>query len=131
MCGRLRQPEIVIIASHYGEIIERLHLKTLDEIRRYKNPGAPGALVCAALVCTEVVNPNNDGDARTLSDRLMEDWGGGFEVSVWSDLPHGSGMDVYVQKRDSRHERFPLQAWARVAFWPAVSWRPFGKRQLG
>lgn len=92
-CRRINDPVIRVNMLHYGAIEGQLMIRTLDEIRCYKNPGAPGALVCAALVCTGVVNLDDSStSSRSLQEQLLDTWASGFEITCWSDLPHGSGM---------------------------------------
>lgn len=50
---------------------------------------AVGALLKAVCVCSGVVSLSSQ---QSLSDQLMQQWGGGVELQSWSLLPTGSGL---------------------------------------
>lgn len=49
-----------------------------------------GSLICAVLVCAEVVDIH--AESLRLQDQLLMYAGGGLEIESWSLLPHGSGL---------------------------------------
>ncbi|XP_072135383.1 L-fucose kinase isoform X1 [Mobula birostris] len=63
--------------------------QSLDDLKDYCQPHAPGALLKAAFICTEIIQYPSQ---VSLQDQLMTGFGGGFELHTWSSLPHGSGM---------------------------------------
>ncbi|NWX91313.1 FUK kinase, partial [Nothoprocta pentlandii] len=63
--------------------------RELEHLRDYCQPHAPGALLKAAFICTQVVQFPSP---KPLQAQLLESFGGGFEVHTWSQLPHGSGL---------------------------------------
>ncbi|KAK5866758.1 hypothetical protein PBY51_011308 [Eleginops maclovinus] len=62
---------------------------SLDDLRDYCQPHAPGALLKAVCVCSGLVSLSSQ-DA--LGQQLMQRWGGGVELHSWSLLPTGSGL---------------------------------------
>ncbi|XP_069157982.1 L-fucose kinase isoform X2 [Procambarus clarkii] len=62
---------------------------TLDDLRDYDNPVAPGALVKATLLYCKVVDLTSED---SLAVQLKDRYDGGLEVEVWSHLPQGSGL---------------------------------------
>ncbi|KFP19644.1 L-fucose kinase, partial [Egretta garzetta] len=71
-----------------GAVVE-LVCRELEHLQDYCQPHAPGALLKAAFICTQVVQFPSQ---KPLRAQLMESFGGGFEVHTWSKLPHGSGL---------------------------------------
>nr|XP_045618620.1 L-fucose kinase-like [Procambarus clarkii] len=67
----------------------RLTWTTLDDLRDYDNPVAPGALVKATLLYCKVVDLTSED---SLAVQLKDRYDGGLEVEVWSHLPQGSGL---------------------------------------
>ncbi|XP_060694261.1 L-fucose kinase isoform X2 [Hemiscyllium ocellatum] len=63
--------------------------RTLEDLRDYSQPRAPGALLKAAFICTEIIRYPSQ---VLLQDQLMSGFGSGFELHTWSNLPHGSGL---------------------------------------
>nr|XP_009678070.1 PREDICTED: L-fucose kinase [Struthio camelus australis] len=63
--------------------------RELEHLQDYCQPHAPGALLKAAFICTQIVQFPSQ---KPLRAQLMESFGGGFEVHTWSELPHGSGL---------------------------------------
>ncbi|XP_042337041.1 L-fucose kinase-like, partial [Plectropomus leopardus] len=62
---------------------------SLDDLRDYCQPHAPGALLKAVCVCSGLVSLSSQ---HALGDQLMQLWGGGVELHSWSLLPTGSGL---------------------------------------
>lgn len=48
-----------------------------------------GALLKAAFICAGIVHIHSK---LSLSEQLLHNFGGGFELHTWSELPHGSGL---------------------------------------
>ncbi|XP_032086652.1 L-fucose kinase [Thamnophis elegans] len=89
---RIAKPELQLIStsgSLEGEVAVELVCRDLEDLRDYCQPHMPGALLKAALVCTQIVNLLSP---QTLREQLQERFGGGFELHTWSHLPHGSGL---------------------------------------
>merc|ERR1719239_1201340 len=55
----------------------------------YCQPHAPGALLKAAFVCVDLVDLKS---TQSLKQQLMDNFGCGFELHSWSNLPQGSGL---------------------------------------
>ncbi|XP_030367935.1 L-fucose kinase isoform X3 [Strigops habroptila] len=72
-----------------SEVVAELVCRELEHLQDYCQPHAPGALLKAAFICTQVVQFPSQ---KPLRAQLMESFGGGFEVHTWSKLPHGSGL---------------------------------------
>ncbi|XP_056680562.1 L-fucose kinase isoform X2 [Monodelphis domestica] len=82
---RIPQPELQLsTGTHSGEVCQ-----SLEDLRDYCQPHAPGALLKAAFICAQIVQLPS---ANTLQTQLLHGFGGGFELHTWSDLPHGSGL---------------------------------------
>jgi len=62
---------------------------SLDDLRDYCQPHAPGALLKATFICAGIVHV---GSKLSLREQLLHAFGGGFELHTWSELPHGSGL---------------------------------------
>eukprot|EP00047_Mylnosiga_fluctuans_P004512 m.234963 g.234963 ORF g.234963 m.234963 type:complete len:1084 (-) comp12747_c0_seq1:63-3314(-) len=77
--------------AHLALVVDKqtIIVESLDQIRNYTQPQAPGALLKAAFCCAEIVSLD---DPRSLKDQLLERYGGGFELHTWSNLPTGSGL---------------------------------------
>ncbi|NXJ83259.1 FUK kinase, partial [Trogon melanurus] len=84
---RIGEPELRLV-SLGGTPVE-LVCRELEHLQDYCQPHAPGALLKAAFICTQVVRFPSQ---KPLRAQLMESFGGGFEVHTWSKLPHGSGL---------------------------------------
>lgn len=76
------------------DLKQTMTFRTVADIQNYSNPTAPGALICAVLVCAEVVNPT--ATDVSLEDQLISKFGGGFKIHYWSNLPHGSGTSAHI-----------------------------------
>ncbi|XP_030811890.1 L-fucose kinase isoform X5 [Camarhynchus parvulus] len=89
---RIAQPELRLVSlsgTPQGEVVAELVCRELEHLQDYCQPHAPGALLKAAFICTQIVQFPSQ---RPLRAQLMENFGGGFEVHTWSKLPHGSGL---------------------------------------
>ncbi|NWS25046.1 FUK kinase, partial [Polioptila caerulea] len=89
---RIVQPELRLVSlsgTPPSEVVAELVCRELEHLQDYCQPHAPGALLKAAFICTQVVQFPSQ---RPLQAQLMESFGGGFEVHTWSKLPHGSGL---------------------------------------
>ncbi|KAI6077531.1 L-fucose kinase [Aix galericulata] len=89
---RIPEPELRLLSlggAPRGEAVAELLCRELEDLRDYCQPHAPGALLKAAFICTQIVQfPSQE----PLRAQLMRSFGGGFEVHTWSKLPHGSGL---------------------------------------
>lgn len=106
-CRRI--PECCLILDLGAEGTERLTLTHLDQLRNYTQPQSPGALLKAAFCCAGIVNLD---DSRSLAQQLQENYGGGFQLLTYSNLPHGSGMRKRMRAKWNRahaHVSFFLQ----------------------
>uniref|UniRef100_A0A8C3JWJ8 L-fucose kinase n=1 Tax=Calidris pygmaea TaxID=425635 RepID=A0A8C3JWJ8_9CHAR len=89
---RIGQPELRLVSlggTPQGEAAVELVCQELEHLRDYCQPHAPGALLKAAFICTQVVRFPSQ---KPLRVQLLENFRGGFEVHTWSKLPHGSGL---------------------------------------
>ncbi|XP_066860811.1 L-fucose kinase isoform X2 [Anser cygnoides] len=89
---RIPEPELRLVSlggTPRGEAVAELVCRELEDLRDYCQPHAPGALLKAAFICTQIVQfPSQE----PLRAQLMRSFRGGFEVHTWSKLPHGSGL---------------------------------------
>ncbi|XP_035193005.1 L-fucose kinase isoform X2 [Oxyura jamaicensis] len=89
---RIPEPELRLVSlggTPRGKAVAELVCRELEDLRDYCQPHAPGALLKAAFICTQIVQfPSQE----PLRAQLMRSFGGGFEVHTWSKLPHGSGL---------------------------------------
>nr|XP_014347917.1 PREDICTED: L-fucose kinase [Latimeria chalumnae] len=89
---RIAEPRLVLGSTsgvREGEAETVIVCETLDDVRDYCQPHAPGALLKAAFICTKIIcYPSH----KSLQAQLLERFGGGFELHTWSNLPHGSGL---------------------------------------
>ncbi|XP_074738007.1 L-fucose kinase isoform X1 [Strix uralensis] len=89
---RISEPELRLVSlggSPRSEAVVELVCRELEHLQDYCQPHAPGALLKAAFICTQVVQLPSQ---KPLQAQLREGFGGGFEVHTWSKLPHGSGL---------------------------------------
>ncbi|NXF59836.1 FUK kinase, partial [Ciccaba nigrolineata] len=89
---RIREPELRLVSlggTPRSEAVVELVCRELEHLQDYCQPHAPGALLKAAFICTQVVQLPSQ---KPLQAQLREGFGGGFEVHTWSKLPHGSGL---------------------------------------
>ncbi|CAL9696540.1 unnamed protein product [Knipowitschia caucasica] len=89
---RLREPLLRLVSHRGGRdcgVSTETLCESLDDLRDYSQPHAPGALLKAVCVCSGVVSLSSH-DA--LGPQLLQLWGGGLELHSWSSLPTGSGL---------------------------------------
>ena len=85
---RIPEKHLVLhVGSGSAETV--LTLKNYSDLADYNQPHAPGALLKAAFYCADVIKYDI---STTLESQLDSNYGGGFEMIVWSNLPHGSGL---------------------------------------
>ncbi|XP_047241855.1 L-fucose kinase [Girardinichthys multiradiatus] len=63
--------------------------ESLNDLKDYCQPHAPGALLKAVCVCSGLVSLSSQDP---LGHQLMQRWGSGVELHSWSELPTGSGL---------------------------------------
>eukprot|EP00795_Rhopilema_esculentum_P010877 gene10877-19700_t len=85
---RLAEPYIVLVLGK-GDSNLRLECRELEEMANYRQVNSPGTLLKAAFFCAGILTHNSNS---SLESHLKENYGGGFELQTWSDLPHGSGL---------------------------------------
>ncbi|KAK3697445.1 hypothetical protein RRG08_031209 [Elysia crispata] len=90
---RIKEPILRLVlvpgdceAGAVNTVVECRHLSDLED---YCQPRAPGALLKAAFVCVQLIDLQS---SATLAQQLLDNFGCGFELHSWSNLPHGSGM---------------------------------------
>ena len=81
---RIEESKLVLMMGK-----QTLEITHLDHLRGYTQPQTPGALLKAAFCCAEIVSIEKD---ESLFDQLESQYGGGFELHTWSNLPTGSGL---------------------------------------
>lgn len=86
---RIREPKIVIVLCGYNQDDTTVVCEELSHLENYYQPHSPGALPKAAIVCADIINLDSD---LSLREQLQQNYGGGFEIHTWSNLPQGSGM---------------------------------------
>ncbi|XP_076989103.1 L-fucose kinase isoform X1 [Tamandua tetradactyla] len=87
---RIPEPELwLAVGSQLDEMAMKIVCRSLDDLRDYCQPHAPGALLKAAFICAGIVQVRSE---LSLSEQLVCAFGGGFELHTWSELPHGSGL---------------------------------------
>ncbi|XP_016322267.1 L-fucose kinase isoform X2 [Sinocyclocheilus anshuiensis] len=88
---RVPEPHLLLVSSS-GKPACSISTETLCEdltdLEDYCQPHAPGALLKAVCVCSELVCVSSP---VSLKEQLLQRWGGGLEIHSWSSLPHGSG----------------------------------------
>ncbi|XP_078067282.1 L-fucose kinase isoform X2 [Mustelus asterias] len=89
---RIAEPKLHLVLNSGGRE-QRMALEivcqSLEDLQDYSQPRAPGALLKAAFICTEIIQFPSQ---VSLQDQLMAGFGGGFELHTWSSLPYGSGL---------------------------------------
>ncbi|XP_012586129.1 PREDICTED: L-fucose kinase [Condylura cristata] len=87
---RIPEPELwLVVGPRQDKMALKITCRSLDDLRDYCQPHAPGALLKAAFICAGIVSVDSK---LPLSEQLMRTFGGGFELHTWSELPHGSGL---------------------------------------
>lgn len=87
---RIPEPELrLAVGPRQDQTAVKIVCCSLDDMRGYCQPQAPGALLKAAFVCAGVVSVSSE---LSLREQLLRAFGGGFELHTWSELPHGSGL---------------------------------------
>ncbi|XP_041794358.1 L-fucose kinase isoform X2 [Chelmon rostratus] len=89
---RIREPHLLLVSYTGGRdsgVSTETVCDSLDHLRDYCQPHAPGALLKAVCVCSGLVSLSSQ---HPLGDQLMQRWGGGVELHSWSVLPTGSGL---------------------------------------
>ncbi|KAE8295933.1 L-fucose kinase [Larimichthys crocea] len=89
---RTREPRLLLVSHTAGRdsaVSTETVCHSLDDLRDYCQPHAPGALLKAVCVCSGLVSLSSQ---HPLGDQLMRRWGGGVELHSWSALPTGSGL---------------------------------------
>ena len=69
---------------------KEVSISKLEDMMDHCNPTATGALIKCCLLAAKIVDISDP--AESLDSQLSARCGGGLEVSLWSDLPQGSGM---------------------------------------
>ncbi|XP_068169500.1 L-fucose kinase [Antennarius striatus] len=88
---RIREPRLLLVFHTGGrdsEVSMKIVCNSLDDLKDYCQPRAPGALLKAVCVSSLV----SLSSQHPLGDQLMQRWGGGVELHSWSVLPTGSGL---------------------------------------
>ncbi|KAM9816206.1 L-fucose kinase isoform 1-T2 [Syngnathus typhle] len=89
---RIPRPLLLLVCHSGGrdsDIATEMVCETLDHLKDYCQPNAPGALLKAVCVCAGVASPSSQ---EPLGRQLTARWGGGLELHGWSALPTGSGL---------------------------------------
>uniref|UniRef100_A0AAR2J8J5 L-fucose kinase n=1 Tax=Pygocentrus nattereri TaxID=42514 RepID=A0AAR2J8J5_PYGNA len=89
---RIPKPHLVLVSTSGPpdcSVTTETVCEVLADLEDYCQPHAPGALLKAVCVCSDVVFVSS---SLSLEQQLLERWGGGLEVHTWSLLPHGSGL---------------------------------------
>lgn len=89
---RIAKPHLLLV-SYSGRrgsgVSTEIVCESVDDLRDYCQPHAPGALLKAVCVCSGLVSLSSQ---HPLGHQLMQSWGGGVELHSWSELPTGSGL---------------------------------------
>ncbi|XP_006878926.1 PREDICTED: L-fucose kinase [Elephantulus edwardii] len=87
---RIPEPELrLAVGPRQDEMTMTVVCRSLDDLKDYCQPHAPGALLKAAFICAGIVNLCA---SLSLGEQLLHAFEGGFELHTWSKLPHGSGL---------------------------------------
>ncbi|XP_048253759.1 L-fucose kinase-like isoform X2 [Haliotis rufescens] len=86
-----RIPEPVIKLEICSDTAESQYVecKELSDLEDYYQPHTPGALLKASFVCADIVDLMS---SKSLAKQLLDNYGGGFEMQSWSNMPTGSGL---------------------------------------
>ncbi|XP_054711046.1 L-fucose kinase-like [Uloborus diversus] len=80
---------IIHLKIKLKEMYHEILIEEMKDILNYDQPNAPGALLKAALIYSNIVDIHSE---HSLCDQLFSKFGGGFVVQTWSLLPQGCGM---------------------------------------
>ncbi|XP_062276595.1 L-fucose kinase [Scomber scombrus] len=89
---RIREPRLLLVSYTGGRdsgVSTETVCDSLNDLRDYCQPHAPGALLKVVCVCSGLVSLSSQ---HSLGEQLMQRWGGGVELHSWSVLPTGSGL---------------------------------------
>uniref|UniRef100_A0AAY5EAF0 L-fucose kinase n=1 Tax=Electrophorus electricus TaxID=8005 RepID=A0AAY5EAF0_ELEEL len=89
---RVAEPHLVLVSTSGApgcSMTSRVVCEVLADLDTHCQPHAPGALLKAVCVCSDVVCVSSP---LSLEQQLLQHWGGGLELHSWSLLPHGSGL---------------------------------------
>lgn len=87
---RIPEPELwLALGPQQDKMTLRIVCRSLEDLRDYCQPHAPGALLKAAFICAGIVGISSK---LPLREQLLQTFGTGFELHTWSELPHGSGL---------------------------------------
>ncbi|XP_016051894.1 PREDICTED: L-fucose kinase isoform X1 [Miniopterus natalensis] len=87
---RIWEPELwLAVGPQQDKMAMKIVCRSLEDLQDYCQPHAPGALLKAAFICAGIVHIHS---RLSLSEQLLHNFGGGFELHTWSELPHGSGL---------------------------------------
>ncbi|XP_028307471.1 L-fucose kinase [Gouania willdenowi] len=89
---RISEPRLLLVnlsGGRNGEVSMEIVCESLDDMKDFNQPHAPGALLKAVCVCSGLLSLDSK---NALSDQLIQRWGGGLEIHSWSELPTGSGL---------------------------------------
>ncbi|KAM9808048.1 LOW QUALITY PROTEIN: L-fucose kinase [Neosynchiropus ocellatus] len=87
---RIEEPRLLLLSgTSDSDVCLDLVCESLDDLRDYSQPHAPGALLKAVCVCSGLVSLTS---SDSLGQQLMQKWRGGVELHSWSLLPTGSGL---------------------------------------
>ncbi|XP_072528529.1 L-fucose kinase isoform X3 [Salminus brasiliensis] len=89
---RIPKPHLVLVSTSGPpdcSVTTETVCEVLADLKDHCQPHAPGALLKAVCVCSDVVCLSSP---LSLEQQLMQRWGGGLELHSWSLLPHGSGL---------------------------------------
>ncbi|XP_026166649.1 L-fucose kinase [Mastacembelus armatus] len=89
---RVTEPRLLLVSFSGGResgVSTETVCDSLDDLKDYCQPHAPGALLKAVCVCSGLVSLSSQ---HPLGNQLMQRWGGGLELHSWSLLPTGSGL---------------------------------------
>lgn len=85
---RINELRISILPLKGSEFM-RVDINSIDDMKDYCQPAAPGALIKSALLALNIVDITSD---KSLKDQLKEKVGGGLEIAMNSILPKGCGL---------------------------------------
>uniref|UniRef100_A0A3P9H9N0 L-fucose kinase n=1 Tax=Oryzias latipes TaxID=8090 RepID=A0A3P9H9N0_ORYLA len=89
---RILEPHLRLVSYSGGQesrVSMEMVCESLQDLKDYCQPHAPGALLKAVCVCSGLVSLSSQDP---LEHQLMQRWGGGVELHSWSELPTGSGL---------------------------------------